>query len=308
MKKVLITGATSFIGVSLIKHLLPLKYEIYAMLRPDSPNISRLREFNNIKSIYLDMEEISKLQSFIKEIDICVHLAWNGTRANGRLDENLQHKNYLSSIELYEVVKKLGCGTFLGIGSQAEYGVCKDLITENTLTSPNTSYGRYKLKTCNDIMVLCRDNGIRFIWGRVFSIYGKGDNENTLIMSTIRRMLKNENINMTEGTQFWNYLYVEDLAKLLVILMKNEDANGIYNLASDDTRTLREYILELKSILKSESKINFGVIPYGKEGKVSMKPSIHKLKSILRKYKFIKFKDGINSIISQSKNNNLIMS
>lgn len=296
MKKVLITGATSFIGVSLIKHLLSLKYEIYAMVRPNSTNISKISMFNNIKYVYLDIGDISKLQNFVQNIDICFHLAWNGTRADSRLDEDLQYRNYLSSRELYEVVKKLGCGTFFGIGSQAEYGVCNDLITEDTLTNPNTAYGKYKVKTCNDIMTLCRTDGVRFIWGRVFSIYGKGDNENTLIMSAISRMLKNEDVNMTDGTQYWNYLYVEDLARIMVCILENEKCNGVYNLASDDTRTLREYILELKSILKSESKINFGVILYGKEGKVSIKPCIDKLNGILGKYEFCKFKEGIKLI------------
>ena len=215
-----------------------------------------------VKIIYLDIADIKELYKYISKVDICVHLAWNGTRADSRLDEDLQYRNYLSSIELYDVVKKLGCGTFLGIGSQAEYGVCNDLIKEDTLTNPNTAYGKYKLKSCNDIMTLCRTDGVRFIWGRVFSIYGKGDNENTLIMSTIRRMLKNEDINMTDGTQYWNYLYVEDLAKIIILLAENESAQGVFNLASEDTRMLKDYIIEIKSILKSESKINFGAVPY----------------------------------------------
>ena len=81
-------------------------------------------------------------------------------------------------------------------------------------------------------------------------------------MYILYKMLCNENIDMTEGIQYWNYLYVEDLAKIIILLAENESAQGVFNLASEDTRMLKDYIIEIKSILKSESKINFGAVPY----------------------------------------------
>lgn len=297
MRYILITGATSFIGKYLIDELLNEDCKIYALVRPTSNNMDKLKAYKNLTVINLDISEVSRLPEYMNEIDVCYHLAWNGTRGHARYEDKLQESNYRYSIETYNVVKNLDCKVFIGLGSQAEYGVCNNLIDENTSTMPNTAYGISKLKTGNRLIDLAEIDRVRVIWCRVFSIYGEGDYENTLLMSSIRKMLNNEPIDMTEGTQYWNYLYVKDLAKILVTLANNNSARGVYNLASNDTRLLREYILELKEVLKSKSEINFGAIPYRSEGKVNIMPSIEKLSLLYDVKKFSDFKNNIAAMI-----------
>ncbi|MDO4921596.1 MAG: NAD-dependent epimerase/dehydratase family protein [Phascolarctobacterium sp.] len=297
MKCVLITGATSFIGKNLVERLYNEEHKIYALVRPSSNNFTRLENCRNLNIVNLDISEISALHKYVDRIDLCYHLAWDGTRNDSRYDANLQKSNYKYSIDTYEVVKMLGCHVFVGVGSQAEYGFCQNEITESTEPNPNTEYGRYKLATCKKLIELGERDSIRVIWGRVFSIYGKGDYENTLLMSSIRKMLNNDPIDMTEGTQYWNYLYVEDLAKILVKLAYDNSARGIYNLASNDTRMLKDYILELKEIIKSKSKINFGAVPYRSEGKVSIMPNIEKLSRIYDIKNLSAFKNNIASMV-----------
>lgn len=297
MKNILVTGATSFIGQYLIMELLnDTNNIIYALVRPNSKHKNNLIKFKNVKIIEIDMGNIELLSQKINKIDICFHLAWDGTRGENRYDEKLQQLNYINAIALYDVLVKLECKVFIGIGSQAEYGFKDGIITEETETKPNTAYGKYKLLVCNKIMQSSLQDNIRFIWGRVFSIYGKGDNDNTLLMTSIKKMKNNEVINMTLGTQYWNYLYVGDLAKILVILVNNMEAHGIYNLASDDTRMLKFYIEEIKNILKSKSIINFGAVPYRQEGVVNIRPDISKLMMYVNGFKFSKFADAILKI------------
>lgn len=289
MQNILITGATSFIGKYLITELQKENVKIYALVRPNSPKLCELENNCNINVIRLDFTDTRMLRKYIQAIDVCYHLAWNGTRGEYRHDDELQASNYVNSIELYKNVKSLGCKVFIGIGSQAEYGLCNEPITEDTPTVPNTAYGKWKLATGQKLVELGNRDSIRVVWGRVFSIYGKGDYENTLIMSAIKKMRSNEPIDMTEGTQYWNYLYVEDLAKILVSVKGNAKAYGVYNLASDDTRMLKEYILDLKSILNSDSKINFGSVPYSAGGKVNLIPNIEKIKLCVPNIRFQRF-------------------
>lgn len=290
MEKILVTGATSFIGRYLIEKLKKHSdIELHALVRPNSPNFQYFKDNDIVKVVPVDIANTNMLCQYIENIDVCYHLAWNGTRGEYRYDDELQESNYMNSIELYQNVKSIGCKVFIGIGSQAEYGLCNEPITEYTPTVPNTAYGKWKLATGQKLVDLGNRDGIRVVWGRVFSIYGKGDYENTLIMSAIRKMRSNEPIDMTEGTQYWNYLYVEDLARILVALKNNDKASGIYNLASDDTRMLKDYILDLKRVMNSESKINFGAVPYRTEGKVNIMPSIEKLKCCMPDIKFTKF-------------------
>ena len=297
MKKIVVTGATSFIGGYLLDELADSSCEIYALVRPNSRNKHNLEPRNNVHVIEVGLEHIGDLKAHLSNVDVCYHLAWNGTRVPERYDNKLQKSNYEYSIETYEVMKDLGCKVFIGVGSQAEYGFCQELIKEDTATVPNTAYGVWKLATGKKLVELGQMDGVRVIWGRIFSIYGKGDYENTLIMSSIRKMQSNEPIDMTEGTQYWNYLYVEDLAKILVELKNNNEARGIYNLASDDTRMLKDYILDLKSVLHSDSIINFGAVPYRAEGKVNIMPSIEKLKQCISDINFAKFNTKVKKLL-----------
>ena len=106
-------------------------------------------------------------------------------------------------------------------------------------------------------------------------------------------MKKNKDVNMTEGKQYWNYIYIKDLSKIIISLIFNKKAKGIFNLASDDTRPLKEYILDMKNVLNSKSKINFGAIPYRQEGIVNIRPSIYKLNKYIKKNSFSTFRDII---------------
>lgn len=297
MNKIVVTGATSFIGGYLLNELVDSGCEICALVRPNSKNKHNLEGKKNVRVIELGLENIRDLKSRLDSVDVCYHLAWNGTRVPERYDEELQKSNYVHSLETYEVMKSLGCKVFIGVGSQAEYGFCQDEITEETESEPNTAYGKWKLATGKELVDLGNRDGIRVVWGRIFSIYGKGDYENTLIMSSIRKMKNNEPIDMTKGTQFWNYLYVEDLARILVALKNNDKANGIYNLASDDTRMLKDYILDLKHSLCSDSKINFGAVPYRAEGKVNIMPSIEKLKQCIPGINFTNFSTEVKNLL-----------
>lgn len=297
MKNIVVTGATSFIGRHLLAQLSKTNDNIFALVRPSSIYKITSLKGKNINVLAIGLENINEIRKQLNHVDVCFHLAWNGTRVPERYDANLQKSNYKYSIDSYEAVKMLGCNVFVGVGSQAEYGFCQNEITESTEPNPNTEYGKYKLTTCKKLIELGERDSIRVIWGRVFSIYGKGDYENTLLMSSIRKMLNNDSIDMTEGTQYWNYLYVEDLAKILVKLAYDNSARGIYNLASNDTRMLKDYILELKEVLKSESKINFGTVPYRSEGKVNIIPNIERLSRIYDVKKISDFKTNIASMI-----------
>lgn len=72
------------------------------------------------------------------------------------------------------------------------------------------------------------------------------DYENTLISSMINIMQAGMACNLTEGTQLWDYLYLDDAVEAVIKMCYFECADGPYNLGSGDTRILREYVIELK--------------------------------------------------------------
>ena len=298
MKRIVITGATGFIGIHLMEQWLEKDSEIYAVIRPHSKNASRVPKNDHIHVIELPMEEYDQLPVIIDSADYFYHLAWEGARAPFRDDAAMQKNNYDCALQAYEAAKKLGCTFFLGSGSQAEYGTTTGIVDEDYPCNPTTEYGKQKLNASKELLNRAKSDGMKLIWTRIFSIYGPYDFQGTLIMTSIDKMLRDETIEMTEGTQLWDYLYVSDAAAAMVLLAEKECDNSVYNIASGDYIPLRSFVEDIKRILNSKSDLQFGAIPYGVHGPVNLTPDSSKMKALGWK-PTVSFEDGIRTIISK---------
>lgn len=296
MKKIVVTGATGFIGVHLIEQWIEKGAEVYAVIRPHSKNESRILQNDHIHIIELQMEEYDNLPRLIESADCFYHLAWEGARGPFRDDAEMQKKNYDCAVCAYEIAKQLGCKFFLGSGSQAEYGSTKGIVDENYPCNPTTEYGKQKLNASNELIGRAVQDDMKLIWTRIFSIYGPYDFPGTLVMTSIDKMMRGKTIEMTEATQLWDYLYVSDAAVAMVLLAEKECDSGIYNIASGDYKPLRTFVEAMKDILKSKSDLQFGVIPYGAHGPVNLTPDSSKIKA-LGWSPTISFDEGIRRIV-----------
>lgn len=302
MSNVMITGATSFIGKHLIDALIQKGDHIVAVVRPNSKNLYRLPKHDRVKVFEIDIENISTIINITnRQFSQFYHLAWEGTRGSQRDDAMVQRKNYKAAIEAIRTAHKLGCTTFIGTGSQAEYGNINGEVDESHHTNPITEYGKSKLRVYNDGKEIADAYGMRFIWTRIFSAYGEYDYDGTLIMSCIKKMLKNEEISLTECIQMWDFVNVKDVAAALIALGETTCDSGIYHIASGTSKPLKEFVLELKRIINSQSDLKFGEIPYGAGGIVSFAPHVRKLMNGTGWYPKVSFKEGIKSIIENIK-------
>ena len=300
MKRVIVTGATSFIGSPLVEKLSNSGFYVYAVVRPKSKNINNIKLNSNVEIVECDLNDISKLDTLINEkCDACFHIAWNGTRYPERDDKDIQFKNYCNSIDAYESSKRLGCTAFISTGSQAEYGHCEGIVDDNYPTNPVTEYGKAKLLAHDEIQKRCLKDNIKFGWIRIFSCYGYNDYDNSLVSMCIRKMKTNEDIILTKGIQLWNYVFIDDVINILLeLLLNNNYQSETFNVCSNDTRPLKEYVYELKSILASNSNLLFGAKDYNEsEGVVSFKPLNQNVSNILHYDNYVSFKEGIDIIL-----------
>lgn len=302
MNKIVITGATGFIGVPLVKKFIEYEYEVYAVVRPNSPNLARLQKMVGVQIVPLDMHDIADLPSHVKEADCFIHTAWEGIRGASRMNEKIQQSNYECSMQAAKAAQAIGCKTFLGIGSQAEYGISEVEISEEMPENPTTEYGKMKLKTYRALREQYANTDMKILWGRVFSAYGPGDTSTSLIDTCIRDMRVGNELSLTECIQDWNYIYIDDVVEVIFRLITAENCEGVYNIASQDNRSLKEYVLELKNILKSDSNIRFGAVPYGEAGTVGFKVNIEKLYRTLQWKPEVSFADGIRKKIRIEEN------
>lgn len=297
--RVLVTGATSMIGVELCKALIENGHIVIAVIRRQSDREKCLPVSENLKRIYLNMDQYSHLSSLLTEtIDVAVFLAWNGTRGEARDNCDIQVANCQCNLILLQELIKLECKKVLSAGSQAEYGPCfsNECQTELTESQPNTAYGIQKLRFYTEAANICKVNQIAFIEPRIFSLYGPNDYKDSLVMSMLKKMRNNEVCDLTECNQMWNYLYVTDAISALMCLLFQECKSGIYNVGYNISKPLKAFIDEMYYVTKSSSILNYGAIPYPNTGMVSINPSVKKMMA-LGWYPKVTFKEGIEQIL-----------
>ncbi|NEW84830.1 MAG: NAD(P)-dependent oxidoreductase [Mariniphaga sp.] len=306
MKLFIITGATSMIGIALCQYLSSFDgHLVYAVCREDSNGLKRLPVNANIKVVYSDLKYIDDIAKVIDRADVFINLAWTNTDQKGRNSAILQGLNVDYAKEAIRVAALKGCKLFVEAGSQAEYGFVEDLITEETPCNPELEYGKAKLRVFNEGSLLCESVGLKYLHLRIFSTFGENDRPWTLIMSAIDKMLKNEDLELSSCKQNWNYLYVTDCAKQIFLLCqylfnKSEFKLGVYHIASKDTRSLKNYMEEMKSVLKSSSVLHYGSIVPAKQ--VSLNPSVTKTENAIRFTNEISFADAIKLIVRNNYN------
>ncbi len=271
MKRVVITGATGSIGVALIEQLLEHDIQVVAVVRKDSMRKKNIPSHVNVKIVELNLDRIKELPEILKQYgigtcDVFYHFGWDGTFGNSRNNVQGQLKNIRYTLDTAEVAAQIGCKKFIGAGSQAEYGRV-DGIKLDALTPafPENGYGMAKLCAGQMSRLLCEQLNIQHIWTRILSVYGPYDGDHTLIMSVIRKLLKNEEPLLTPGEQQWDYLYSKDAGLAMYLLGKNGLHGKTYCIGSGNVKTIREYVEILKENIETSAEVGWGGIPYSEK-------------------------------------------
>ena len=293
MKKVaIITGVTSFLGRSTAKYLLSKGFIVYGIIRPDSQKKDNLKGIVGLKKIEMDFDALDTksfddfvalhseddFSKFYKADITFIHFGWGATLDRENFMKQMLNVDY--SMKVLEFARIIKAKRFIFAGSQAEYS--------------DTAYGMAKKKFSDEAKRVLKDTDIDFIHFRIFSIYGKEDRENSLIKELVRCCKANKDIDLSSCNYEWNFLYINDFVKIIHGFITREAATDDYDIASDDTRLLKDYCISAKTALKSKSKLNFGARPDSKERFAI--PNIKKLKEVLLDFKFTEFEKGILSV------------
>lgn len=293
-----VTGASSFIGIELCRYLSDNFHEVIAMSRSANEHLEEIAKDGHLKIFKADMQTLPELAEDIKA-DVLVHLAWAGTTHEGRNNPAVHEENVRLSLECVKLAKRMGCQLYVDAGSQAEYGIVPGVITEDTPCHPFSAYGKGKLKMYKESSVLTKELGLKYIHLRILSVYGENDHDETLIKSALKKLKTNEPIEMRSGGQNWNYVYVKDaarqIAELSIHAVNDKDFHQeIYNIASNDTRKLQDFIIAMKDITDSVSMLSFG--GYNPEKDVNLNPDTNKTSSIVEPLMEWQFEEVIKKI------------
>lgn len=302
MEKIVITGATSMIGIALIKAAIKdtsIK-RIYAVVRSNSEKINRLPNDNRIKIVECDMLDYYHLPELIREkCDVFYHLAWPRTATYEEDFESVfeKSKTIQAMLNAVKAASELGCEKFVGAGSQSEYGITsKDKISPETVCCPVRADGVLHLAAGNLARILSKKFDMSCIWMRIFSVYGQYDRNNSMVASTVNRLRKGEHCSFTKAEQMWDFLNAEDAGRAFYLVGKKVSGSRVYCLGGGEARPLREYIEIIGKVVSPETDLGIGEIPYPIQPVMHLCADISALKHDTGWEPVVDFECGINRL------------
>lgn len=267
VKKIAMTGGTGPVGMALINKLLKENINILLFQREDSPRRSILPQHKLLQVRYYSLKDLGNYEPEEKDYDVFFHVGWAYTDASQRNNLELQSQNIKYACSAAELAHKLGCHTFIGIGSQAECGRHNEKLREDTLCNPENAYGIMKLCACHATQLICKEYGMRHVWPRILSGYGRYDNIKSVLSTTIIKAMNENELHYSSADQIWDFVHMDDVAQALYLIALRGRDGGRYPIGSGKERPLKEYILILLEKLRMADKAKFGVIPY-REGQI----------------------------------------
>ena len=280
--KVLVTGAGGFIGAAVVGELTRAGHNVVGTIRPEGDARRLLNFKSNVNLVSLDLRDDRNVTIMMQDCrpDVVIHAAWSGVANNSRADRLQITDNIAASCHLLEAAVAHGASKFVGLGSQGEYGPLQRKINETELPQPTTLYGASKLAVHVLTRQLAAQAGISYAWLRIFSTYGPDDNSHWLIPSLIDQMLEGQRPRTTLGEQFWDYLFIDDLAEAVASIGTNPVAEGLFNLGSGQPIQVRTIVEKIRDLAAPGLELIFGEIPYKSDQVWHMEADIDHLRTI----------------------------
>jgi nucleoside-diphosphate-sugar epimerase len=260
--KVLVTGATGFIGAHVTRTLLSRDHQVLALVRPGNPMIRLQQLSNRFETITGTLEDTELIEKSIQQFkpEACIHLAWYAEPGK-YLDSEQNMQSLSSSLSLFQALIKAGCRQIVAAGTCFEYDTNFGYLHEDTPAHPVSLYSATKLSCCLTGTQLAAKAKIAFAWGRIFYPYGPQEDQRRLVPAAIKALKQGDLFPASPGDQIRDYIHVADVASAFCALLEKK-ANGIFNISSGSPVLIRQLLKTLGKLMNRSDLIQFGVAPY----------------------------------------------
>lgn len=293
--KYLVIGGNGFIGRNLCEYLLA-KNEIISSFDLNIPENQAI----GINYISGDFFDSNILINLIQDHDIIFHCISTINPSNSITDYVRGYEmDFMQTIKLFDLIKGSNKKViFLSSGGTVYGDVEKMPITEETPTNPKNYYGCIKLAIENFIRTYNKVNRTHHLIARISNPYGPGQDSNKgvgFIDAAIKKGIKHQQIEVWgDGTIIRDYIYIEDVCRMLYTLSKYEGTEEVFNISANCGETQNEILSIVKKFLPELD------VKYTKARSIDVKKVVlcNKKINTLTGHKCISVKDGIKKYIN----------
>lgn len=260
--KVLVTGASGFVGRHLVRILLARGHDVTAIAR-DAQRACNMPWFDAVRFVSADTHATltSEVLALLAQQDAVAHLAWSGLpnyRSLFHIEQNLP-----ADLAFLKSVLDAGVSQLLVTGTCFEYGMQDGCLSEDMETRPANPYGLAKDSLRKCLQGMQQQRGFRLQWARLFYMFGEGQNPNSLLAQLDRAIDQEEAaFRMSGGEQLRDFLPVTEVAQRLVELLEHPAADGIFNVCSGAPVSVRRLVEQRIAERNSGIRPLLGHYPY----------------------------------------------
>ena len=260
--RVLLTGATGFIGSHIARALAGEGHEIHALVHPND-DAWRIRDILpslvTVRGDLLDSAFTVPSGSF----DCCIHLAWYVEP--GKYLESPQNRQWVeASVRFAHAMQDAGCRRFVAAGTCFEYTTSDEPLHESSPTVPRTLYATCKLQLFHELQKLGEKTGMEIVWPRFFYQYGPFEDPRRFVPIAINTLLRGEPFTVPPNEQVRDYLHVADVASA-VCAVAHSNLTGAVNIGSGEPVAVRQIATQIAEIIGRPELIKVGTQPYAPE-------------------------------------------
>ena len=315
--KAIVTGASGFIGSKIVDELIREGFKVAALGRRSFnflPSFRKnlLKDSIYIKSNLYDIDktiEDLKLNGF-SDSNFFFHFAWGGETQLSDLDVEAQNKNIETTINTYELAKKLNCKRYIFCGTMeesfAELYTQLDYHTEKKFNR-HVVYALAKISARESLKLIYDKEGPEILFGTNSHVMGLCDDKNSFLQVVLFNILNDKNINMTSGEQNFDVINVIDCAKAYISIAKYGISGFSYWVGSGYPKKLKEYVEAIRKIFhKSTSQVEYNFLTYND---VFLDKKVFSIDSLKKDTGFspkISFDDSVKELATFLKNRKLI--
>ena len=265
MKRVILTGASGFVGANLARRLLRDGHELHLLLRRNH-HLWRIAAIQN--DVQLHETDLSDEESLVRIVEsICpewvFHLAAYGAYSTQTDLRRMVWTNILGTMNLVQACLKTGFEAFVNTGSSSEYGFKDHAPAEDESLEPNSPYAVTKASATLFCRHTARSSQVHLPTLRLYSIYGPYEEPSRLIPTLVVRGLNGKLPPLVNPETARDFVYVDDVveAYLLAATQPFEECGAVYNVGSGIQTTLREVVEVARRVMNIEDEPEWGSMP-----------------------------------------------